>query len=156
MFLLYIYFSSLCTRWLVASKKTVSMKGSSMGKTPKDPTTFAELKKSSMWRPTLHLLKQTGKIVMVAEGEACMGSYSAVVLTGRGFQLERGPSGMTAAYSTKALEHTPIRTAKEVAEMAINHSGPMSDDPPGTLPPTESEIVANLLQRLKKIRRAKR
>jgi len=120
---------------------------------PCNPTTFQELKKSPMWRQALRLLARTGKIVMVAEGEACMGSYSAVVLTGKGFQLERGASGMTAAYSTRKPEHTPIRTTKEVVKMALNCSAPMSDDPPGTPTPTEGEIVANLLREIEKIRK---
>jgi hypothetical protein len=128
-------------------------KGFSMESTQKKPTTFKEMKSSLTWRSTLRLLARTGKTVMVAEGEACMGSYSAVVLNGGGFQLERGASGMTAAYSGNHREHTPIRSAKKVTEMVLRLSGPMSDDPPGTPTPTEGEIVANVLRRIEEIRK---
>jgi hypothetical protein len=119
------------------------------------PTTFKDLKKGSLWRSTLHLLKKTGKTVMVAEGEACMGRYSAVVLTGKGFQLEQGKSGLAAAYSRSTPTHTPIKTVKKVLENAIELSGPMSDDPPGTPRPSESEIVTKVLKKIDKIRGAK-
>jgi len=117
-----------------------------------EPTTFEELRSSPAWRSTLRLLKRTGETIMVAEGEAVMGSYSAVVLTGKGFQLERGASGMTAAYSTRPPKHEPIRATKKVVETALELSAPMSDDPPGTPTPTEGEIVAKLLRRIEKAR----
>lgn len=116
------------------------------------PTTFKELKSLPIWRSTLRLLQRTGKTVMVAEGEACLGRYSAVVLTGKGFQLERGKSGMTAAYSGNDPEHTPIRLLADVVETALQLSEPMSDDPPDTPTPTEGEIVANILRKIGKIR----
>jgi hypothetical protein len=101
----------------------------------------------------LRLLARAGKTVIVAEGEACMGRYQAVVLTGRGFQFEEGKSGMTAAYSGNIPKRTPIRTAKEVAKMAVKLSAPMSDDPPETPTPTEGEIVADLLRKIEEVRK---
>lgn len=115
------------------------------------PTTFKELKSSPIWRRTLRLLARTGKIVTVAEGEAVMGRYSALVLSGKGFQIERGKSGMTAAFSRNVPEYTPIRTIKEVVAVALELSGPLSDDPSDTPSPTESEIVADVLRKIKKI-----
>ena len=123
-----------------------------VGNAGKNPTTFKELRGSPTWRSTLSLLKRIGETVMVAEGEACMGRYQAVVLTGNGFQLEDGKAGMAAAYSPTKPEHTPIRATKKVVEMALKLSAPMSDDPPGTPTPTEAEIVANVLRRIEVIR----
>ena len=124
------------------------------GPTPKpcNPTTFKELKKSPIWRSTLRLLTRNGGSIMVAEGEACMGRYSAVVLTGKGFQLERGKSGMTAAFSRNIPERTSIKTVKEVVKMALQLSGPLSDDPPDTPVPTETEIIASLLRNIQEVR----
>lgn len=81
-----------------------------------------------------------------------MGRYSDVVLNGHGFQLEHGKSGMTAAFSKPDTTHEPIGSIKKVAEMALRMTGPESEaDPPG---PTESELVANLLIEIEKIRNA--
>lgn len=116
--------------------------------TDKTPTTFTGLKKWKQWKPTLRLLKKTGKTIMVAEGPAAMGRYSAVVLTGDGFQIESGKSGMTAAFSKNATTHTSIRTVKEVLENAIELSCPLPDDSPGTPTPSESEIVAKVVKKI--------
>jgi hypothetical protein len=116
------------------------------------PMTFKALKSLPSWRSTLRMLARKGKTIMVAEGEACMGRYSAIVLNGHGFQLEHGKSGMTAAFSKPDTTHKPIRSIKKVVEMALCMSSPESEvDPPG---PTESELVANLLREIEKIRKA--
>ena len=121
------------------------------------PTTFKELKSSPTWRTTLRLLARADETIMVAEGPACMGSYVALVLTGKGFQLEQGKSGMTAAFSgNDHPERTPIRSAKKIAEKAIRLSEPLPDDLPGTSTPTESEIVADVLLKIEKIRGKKK
>jgi hypothetical protein len=120
--------------------------------TSRGPATFKELRRSPGWLSTLRMLTKTGKTIMVAEGPASMGHYSAVVLTGRGFQLENGKSGMSAAYSRNPPTHSPIVSTRELVEAVLELSQPLPDDPPGTSTPIEEEIVAKLLRNIEEIR----
>ncbi len=118
------------------------------------PTTLEELRGSPAWRSTLRLLARSGKTIMVAEGEAVMGRYQAVVITRHGFQLEEGKSGMSAAFSKPNTKHTPLRGAKKLVEKVRALSQPLSDDPPGTPTPTEREIVTKVFRKIEELRSA--
>jgi hypothetical protein len=123
------------------------------------PTTFKELVKSTGptgWRAILRLLKKKGKRIMVAESPICMGRYSAVILTGEGFQLESGKAGMAAAFTGGSDPICiPIEKTASVLERAIAFSGPLEDDPPDTPTPSEGEIVAKLLREIEEFRNLK-
>lgn len=117
--------------------------------------TFEELMKGRKWKAVLRLLKKKNATIRVAESEIMMGRYAAVILNGRGFQCESGRGGMSAAFAGNNPTFKPIKSAKDVLEKAIDYSGPLSDDPPGTPTPSENELVGKILLELEKNRQRK-
>lgn len=88
------------------------------------------------------------------ESPEAMGNYCAVILTHRGFQCESGRAGMSAAYAgPNKKSYTPMRSAKKVLETVMEYNEPLDES---DTRPSEGEIVADILQKLKKIQGKKR
>ena len=121
------------------------------------PQTFKELMAGKDWRATKRLLRRTGRTITVMESPLAFGRYSAVVLTGRGFEVESGRGGMSAAFAPSEPERTPVKGgAKKVLERVMAFNTPLEDDPPGIVMPSESKIVSEVLEDLEKIRRSEK
>ncbi len=112
--------------------------------------TFAEVMKAKEWRNIKRLLQKTNETITVMESPASMGRYSAVVLTGKGFQCESGRAGESAAHAGNTPTFTPIKSgAKKVLETVLRYNEPLDEHDKR---PTESEIVADMLKKIEKIR----
>ena len=121
---------------------------------PTAPQTFAELMKSHEYPEIKRLLAKTGRTITVMESPASMGSYSAVILTGKGFQIESGKSGMTAAYAGTNEKYRPLKGgARKVLEVVLRHNDPLDDN---DVRPNETEIIADTLRKVEEIRKLKK
>ncbi|MES3031839.1 MAG: hypothetical protein V4699_01185 [Patescibacteria group bacterium] len=117
------------------------------------PQTFEELMKDGGWKDTLRLLKEKKTTIRVMESPVAMGSYCAVILTGKGFQVESGRGGMSAAMAgSNPTVGPPIRSAAKVLEKVLDYNEPLDATDKR---PSENEIVAAVLKAIEKIRKEK-
>jgi hypothetical protein len=94
--------------------------------------------------------------ITVAESDVHMGNYHKVVLTGNGFQLESGKTGMSATCGGgSSPKRTSLRNVSKVRERIIAFSKTLEGDSPLTQTPSESEIINNLLSEIEEILGAK-
>ena len=121
---------------------------------PTAPQTFAELMKSDTYKAIKRFLRKVDRTITVIESPASMGSYSAVILTGKGFQIESGKSGMTAAYTGTNEKYRPLKGgAKKVLETVLRYNDPLDEDDKR---PNEAEIVADVLRKIEELRKRKK